>query len=120
MAPEPALRGHALQGYGGHLRYRNRHPPRAASSGTKFENPALQEAAESDKRPAVVSTLRCENLEDIKEIGRAMKDLAKAYSELNFALSLHLNPRVCEAVLAEAEHLPNIIITDPLLYDQST
>ncbi|MDK8524614.1 UDP-N-acetylglucosamine 2-epimerase (non-hydrolyzing) [Corynebacterium sp. MSK150] len=92
----------------------------AASWGTKFEDPALQEAADSDKRLVVVTTHRRENLEAMKEIGGAVKDLAEAYPEINFALPLHLNPKVRKAVLPEVEHLPNIIITDPLPYDQFT
>ena len=92
----------------------------AASWDTKFADPALQEAAESDKRLVVVTTHRRENLEAMKEIGGAVKDLAEAYPEINFALPLHLNPKVRQAVLPEVEHLPNIIITDPLPYDQFT
>mgnify|MGYP002712772970 FL=1 len=92
----------------------------AASWDTKFADSALQEAAESDKRLVVVTTHRRENLEAMKEIGGAVKDLAKAYPEINFALPLHLNPKVRQAVLPEVEHLPNIIITDPLPYDQFT
>lgn len=92
----------------------------AASWDTKFADPALQEAAESDKRLVVVTTHRRENLEAMREIGGAVKDLAEAYPEINFALPLHLNPKVRQAVLPEVEHLPNIIITDPLPYDQFT
>ena len=92
----------------------------AASWDTKFADPTLQEAAESDKRLVVVTTHRRENLEAMKEIGGAVKDLSEAYPEINFALPLHLNPKVREAVLPEVEHLPNIIITDPLPYDQFT
>ena len=92
----------------------------AASWDTKFKDPTLQEAADSDKRLVVVTTHRRENLEAMKEIGGAVKDLAEAYPEINFALPLHLNPKVREAVLPEVEHLPNIIITDPLPYDQFT
>lgn len=92
----------------------------AASWDTKFADPTLQEAAESDKRLVVVTTHRRENLEAMKEIGGAVKDLSEAYPEINFALPLHLNPKVRQAVLPEVEHLPNIIITDPLPYDQFT
>ena len=92
----------------------------AAAWDTKFEDPALQEAADSDKRLVVVTTHRRENLEAMKEIGGAVKDLAEAYPEINFALPLHLNPKVRQAVLPEVEQLPNIIITDPLPYDQFT
>ncbi|AJI79497.1 non-hydrolyzing UDP-N-acetylglucosamine 2-epimerase [Corynebacterium singulare] len=92
----------------------------AASWNTEFEDSALQEAAASDKRLVVVTTHRRENLEAMKEIGGAVKDLAEAYPDINFALPLHLNPKVREAVLPEVESLPNVIITDPLPYDQFT
>ena len=92
----------------------------AASWDTEFQDPALQEAAASDKRLVVVTTHRRENLEAMKEIGGAVKDLAEAYPDINFALPLHLNPKVREAVLPEVESLPNVIITDPLPYDQFT
>lgn len=92
----------------------------AASWNTEFEDAALQEAAASEKRLVVVTTHRRENLEAMKEIGGAVKDLAEAYSDINFVLPLHLNPKVREAVLPEVESLPNVIITDPLPYDQFT
>ncbi|QRP61492.1 non-hydrolyzing UDP-N-acetylglucosamine 2-epimerase [Corynebacterium minutissimum] len=92
----------------------------AASWNTEFEDAALQEAAASDKRLVVVTTHRRENLEAMKEIGGAVKDLAETYPDINFVLPLHLNPKVREAVLPEVESLPNVIITDPLPYDQFT
>lgn len=92
----------------------------AASWDTEFEDPALQEAAESGKRLVVVTTHRRENLEAMKEIGGAVKDLAESYSDINFVLPLHLNPKVREAVLPEVETLSNVVITDPLPYDQFT
>lgn len=92
----------------------------AASWDTDFEDPALQEAAASEKRLVVVTTHRRENLEAMKEIGGAVKDLAEAYPDINFALPLHLNPKVRGAILPEVESLPNVIITDPLPYDQFT
>lgn len=92
----------------------------AASWDTAFEDPALQAVAEPDKRLVVVTTHRRENLEAMKEIGGAVKDLAENYSDINFVLPLHLNPKVREAVLPEVESLPNVLITDPLPYDQFT
>lgn len=92
----------------------------AASWDTAFDDPALQAVAESGKRLVVVTTHRRENLEAMKEIGGAVKDLAENYSDINFVLPLHLNPKVREAVLPEVESLPNVLITDPLPYDQFT
>ena len=92
----------------------------AASWDTNFTDPKLQEAAASDKRMVVVTTHRRENLDAMKEIGGAVQDLATAYPAIYFALPLHLNPAVRQAVLPEVENLPNVIITDPLPYDQFT
>lgn len=92
----------------------------AAGWDTAFEDPVLQAVAESDKRLVVVTTHRRENFETMKEIGGVVKDLAESYSDINFVLPLHLNPKVREAVLPEVESLPNVLITDPLPYDQFT
>ena len=92
----------------------------AAGWDTTFADPKLQGAAASDKRMVVVTTHRRENLDAMKEIGGAVQDLAKAYPEIYFALPLHLNPAVRQAVLPEVENLDNVIITDPLPYDQFT
>ena len=92
----------------------------AASWDTQFTDPKLADAAASDKRMVVVTTHRRENLDAMKEIGGAVQDLAKAYPEIIFALPLHLNPKVREQVLPEVESLDNVIITDPLPYDEFT
>src|SRR5699024_4415870 len=92
----------------------------AASWDTTFTDPRLHEAAEAENRMFVVTTHRRENLDAMKEIGGAVHDLATAYPEIYFVLPLHLNPAVRTAVLPEVESLENIIITDPLPYDQFT
>ncbi|OFQ93849.1 UDP-N-acetyl glucosamine 2-epimerase [Corynebacterium sp. HMSC056E09] len=92
----------------------------AASWDTVLENPALQEVLESGERLVVATTHRRENFEAMKEIGGAVKDLAEIYSDINFVLPLHLNPKVREAVLPEVESLSNVFITDPLPYDEFT
>lgn len=92
----------------------------AASWDTTFADAQLADAAASDKRLVVVTTHRRENLDAMKEIGGAVQDLAKAYPDHIFVLPLHLNPKVREQVLPEVENLDNVIITDPLPYDQFT
>lgn len=87
---------------------------------TALEDPALQKVLESGERLVVATTHRRENFEAMKEIGGAVKDLAESYSDINFVLPLHLNPKVREAVLPEVESLSNVLITDPLPYDQFT
>lgn len=86
----------------------------------QFDDPRLEELRNSDEKLVLVTTHRRENLDAMKEIGGAVQDLAKAYADYIFALPLHLNPKVRDAVLPEVEDLPNVIITDPLPYDQFT
>lgn len=86
----------------------------------KFEDPRLEELRNSDEKLVLVTTHRRENFDAMKEIGGAVQDLAKSYPDKIFALPLHLNPKVRDAVLPEVEDLPNVIITDPLPYDQFT
>ncbi len=85
-----------------------------------FDDKRLQALQQSDKRVVLVTTHRRENLDAMAEIGGAVQDLAKAYPDSVFVLPLHLNPKVRDAVLPEVESLPNVIITDPLPYDQFT
>lgn len=92
----------------------------AATWDTTFADPRLQEAAATEKRMVVVTTHRRENLDAMKEIGGAVHDLANEYPDIHFVLPLHLNPAVRKAVLPEVESLENVIITDPLPYDQFT
>lgn len=86
----------------------------------EFDDARLRDACASTRELVLVTTHRRENLDAMKEIGGALQDLATAYPDRIFALPLHLNPRVREAVLPAVEHLPNVIITDPLPYDQFT
>lgn len=85
-----------------------------------FDDERLQALQQGDQKVVLVTTHRRENLNAMAEIGGAVQDLAKAYPDLVFALPLHLNPKVRDAVLPEVESLPNVIITDPLPYDQFT
>lgn len=93
---------------------------KAASWDTTFADPALEEAAASDREFVLVTTHRRENLHAMTEIGAAVQELAEAYPEKTFVLPLHLNPKVRLAVLPKVENLGNVIITDPLPYDQFT
>lgn len=86
----------------------------------QFEDPRLEALRDTHQRLVLVTTHRRENLDAMKEIGGAVQDLARAYPDCVFALPLHLNPKVRDAVLPEVEDLPNVIITDPLPYDQFT
>ena len=92
----------------------------AATWETTFEDQRLNDLVESDQRIVLVTTHRRENLTAMSEIGGAVQQLAEAYPDVIFALPLHLNPKVRDIVLPKVDTLPNVIITDPLPYDQFT
>lgn len=92
----------------------------AASWDTEFKDEELAEVAASDKRLVLVTTHRRENLDAMTQIGTAVNELAQQHPEIVFVLPLHLNPKVREAVLPEVRGLKNVIITDPLPYDEFT
>ena len=86
----------------------------------EFEDERLRAISDTHERLVLVTTHRRENLDAMKEIGGALQDLAKTYPDVIFALPLHLNPKVRDQVLPEVENLPNVIVSDPLPYDQFT
>lgn len=92
----------------------------AAEWDTTFTDERLNELAASDARLIVVTTHRRENLDAMAHIGLAVNDLAQQYPDVTFVLPLHLNPKVREAVLLEVDSVRNVIISDPLPYDQFT
>lgn len=92
----------------------------AATWETHFKDERLNALAETDQRLVLVTTHRRENLAAMSEIGAAVQELAETYPETIFALPLHLNPKVRDAVLPKVDMLQNVIITDPLPYDQFT
>lgn len=92
----------------------------AATWDTKFEDERLNALAKTDQRLVLVTTHRRENLEAMAEIGGAVQQLAEAYPDVVFALPLHLNPKVRDVVLPKVDNLANVLITDPLPYDQFT
>lgn len=92
----------------------------AATWDTKFSDDRLEKVDNSENRMVLVTTHRRENLDAMANIGGAIQDLAREYPEINFVLPLHLNPKVREAVLPEVEDLKNVVITDPLPYDEFT
>lgn len=87
---------------------------------SKFQAPELAAAVDTQKRLVLVTTHRRENLPAMAEIGAAIQTLAKTYPDTYFVLPLHLNPKVRDAVLPEVEQNSNVVITDPLPYDQFT
>ncbi|PAT04030.1 UDP-N-acetylglucosamine 2-epimerase (non-hydrolyzing) [Corynebacterium sp. NML 150383] len=85
-----------------------------------FEDPRLETLRLSENRLVLVTTHRRENFEAMKQIAGAVQDLARSYPDCAFVLPLHLNPKVRDAILPEVQNFPNVIIADPLPYDQFT
>lgn len=55
--------------------------------------------------------------EGIKNICTSLRFLALKYQELNFIYPVHLNPNVREVVFEELKGMSNVILMDPLPYD---
>lgn len=87
---------------------------------THFTDPRLESAASNDRGLVLITTHRRENLGTMASIGAALRRLAGRYTEVDFVLPAHLNPKVREAVLPALEGLENVIITDPLPYNEFT
>ncbi|AKK02038.1 non-hydrolyzing UDP-N-acetylglucosamine 2-epimerase [Corynebacterium epidermidicanis] len=92
----------------------------ASSWDTTFSDQRLQSAADSDSKVVLFTTHRRESLHAMANIGRAMARLADAYPDTIFVLPAHLNPKVRDAVFPEIEGHDNIIVTDPLPYNEFT
>lgn len=92
----------------------------ASTWDTHFSDPRLDKVIASQKRIVLVTTHRRENLSTMSQIASAVKDLAEAYKGVNFVLPLHPNPLVRSVVLPRVKMLSNVIITDPLPYDEFT
>lgn len=92
----------------------------AASWDVEFKDGRLDALMQTNQRVVLVTTHRRENLAAMAEIGGAVQDLAEMYPEVIFALPLHLNPKVRDAVLPKVDNFENVLITNPLPYDQFT
>jgi UDP-N-acetylglucosamine 2-epimerase (non-hydrolysing) len=71
-----------------------------------------------DGRPTVLITAhRRESWgEPMARAAKAMARLARDFAHVQFLLPAHLNPAVREILLPELQHLPNVLITEPLGY----
>lgn len=87
---------------------------------THFTDEKLEQLAHDDRRVILVTTHRRENLTAMSAIGRAMKRLAERYPDAAVVLPAHLNPKVRAAVLPEIDGVENVIVTEPLPYNEFT
>ncbi|MHA7142664.1 non-hydrolyzing UDP-N-acetylglucosamine 2-epimerase [Arthrobacter sp. Sr33] len=86
-----------------------------------FTDPPLAYLALSGNWVLLVTTHRRENQgEDMRGVGRAIARIAAAEPDLTIVLPVRKNPVVREAVLPSLENLPNVLVTEPLAYDEFT
>lgn len=87
---------------------------------TEFLNAQLASLDDSGREIIVVTAHRRENLLSLDNVGGAVQTLAREYPEINFVMPLHPNPRVRDAVMPYVSELKNVLVTEPLPYDQFT
>ncbi|UQN16058.1 non-hydrolyzing UDP-N-acetylglucosamine 2-epimerase [Gulosibacter sp. ACHW.36C] len=92
----------------------------ASTWDTQFSDSRLQEIAESGQPMVLVTTHRRENISTMAAIGSAMRRLALSYPGIAFVLPAHLNPKVRAAVFPHIEGLSNVIVSEPLPYNEFT
>ena len=92
----------------------------AASWNTPISDPNVQAAIDSGKRIVLVTTHRRENIENMRDIGEAIKDLAWAFPDVYFVIPLHVNPLVREKITPFVSNMSNVVITSPMGYDEFT
>lgn len=92
----------------------------AAQWPTEFLNAQLASLDDSGREIIVVTAHRRENLLSLDNVGGAVQTLAGEYPEINFVMPLHPNPRVRDAVMPYVSELKNVLVTEPLPYDQFT
>ena len=69
------------------------------------------------RRTVLVTTHRRENIGDpLERITRALAELARQFSDVNFVLPVHKNPKVVETVRANLTGISNFLLVDPLEY----
>lgn len=79
----------------------------------------LQQVVDSSSRLVVLTCHRRESWgEPMREIGRAVADVASRHTDVTFLLSAHPNPIVRDALLPPLQGLDNVVVTEPLGYQQ--
>lgn len=83
-----------------------------------FTDAAIDNALQDFERRIIFTSHRRENLDSLTKVGVALGTLAERYSDTAFFVPMHLNPRIRERLLPGVEHLPNVVTTGPLPYDE--
>lgn len=85
---------------------------------TKLSNSVLDEFLGSYDRVVLGTTHRRENVFAAAQIGEAFRQLAEKFPDTGFVLPLHLNPVIRENLIPKTEGQPNILVCDPMPYDE--
>ncbi|WP_295645529.1 non-hydrolyzing UDP-N-acetylglucosamine 2-epimerase [uncultured Corynebacterium sp.] len=92
----------------------------AARWESAFNDSKLAELTASKHDFVIITAHRRENLLALDNIGGAVKQLASEYPDIYFVMPLHPNPKIRDSVLPHVEDLANVVVTEPLPYDQFT
>lgn len=86
-----------------------------------FSDSRLTDLVNSGRDILLVTTHRRENQGDaMQNIGKALADLSRKFSDLVIVLPVHRNPVVRDAVLPPIAGLHNVIVVEPLPYGEFT
>ena len=82
-----------------------------------YDEPALDGIDEDPRKVLLVTAHRRESWgEPMKNIGRALARIARAYPDLLVVFPMHKNPVVREAIAPLINSLDNVIVVEPLAY----
>jgi UDP-N-acetylglucosamine 2-epimerase (non-hydrolysing) len=89
----------------------------ASSLDLTFDDPALQELVDGDRRIVVVTAHRRENWANgLDGIAEGVARLARANEDVRFVVPMHPNPLVREKLSGPLAELSNVLLTEPLGY----
>lgn len=91
---------------------------KTVKQGYTFDDPALNQALESEKRIILVTTHRRENLgEPMRQVYRALRDVLEAHPDTVAVFPVHKNPKVRDVVEAELGGHDRVVLIEPLDYE---
>jgi UDP-N-acetylglucosamine 2-epimerase (non-hydrolysing) len=89
----------------------------AAELPVEFEDRALQQLVEGERRMVVVTAHRRENWgAGLEGIAAGVARLAEANRDVAFVVPMHPNPRVRDKLTAQLSEKSNVLLTEPLGY----
>lgn len=84
-----------------------------------FTDPAFAQRLAGGRPVILVTAHRRESWgEPLRQLGRALARLARAYPQYDIVFPMHKNPTVREAIVDPVRDCPNVILTEPLPYPE--